>query len=163
LFTLNTLSGSSSFSFSYPQPCLTAWKFTGPATGANITNFTATVGGQKVLDLPFQFADGDGGVPLGGGCSLFSGFIFMTPLVISEMYTQDTRPLKLNQKDPLADLLTHSICHQERHRERMGCTFGFLNLGNDSPGYFLQIERLTITRVHSSVSDAAATEDDSEE
>ncbi len=161
-FTLDTLVGTSSYSFSYPAPCLTAWQFRDRDSGPNVTNFIAILDGQQVINLPATVAEGNGGDPL-DHCSIQNGSISMPPLVLGDIFTQNTRPLKLNAKDPLGDLLSHSICRLEGDTTKEACYFGTLSLGGDLASYQLEIDSLNIRRAHRSAHDGKPEQDDSDD
>ena len=103
-FTLNTLSGPSSFSFGGPGGTVDLYHF----SGADVTNLTASVGGHTIGDhpimsIPFTTAVGAGSTPgppilsnfmnIGNGSFIWENFDFAAPST-------------LNSRDPLADLLT---------------------------------------------------------
>lgn len=99
-FVLKTLSGQTSSTFS--SGCLNAWSF----SDVQVFNLSATVGGQRVLNVPSTLARGSGG-DLFENCTLEAGGILIgkNGFFMTDIVSQRTTPL--NPQDPLADLLTN--------------------------------------------------------
>jgi hypothetical protein len=100
-FTLNTLSGPSSFSFGGLGGCLDGYSF----SGANVSNLSITIGGATIVNTPHTSAFGNGEAFL-GPCSTISGMM-VGEFVWNEFDSFDT-PHSLNPKDPLGDFLLNA-------------------------------------------------------